>query len=177
MLARSQYPESPTTGHLGTGFSWFPCVYKRMLRWLPRLQVAPACFSCSPTDLNFLDPYFIFMYTHYNHCHRATAHLQLNILLLLLLLLLFSNRVLCCVMCLMLNHFFSLRPSLTENTVSVVKTVSSASTINSQRPKLGSNRRHGNQSVAVTHTNYTRWIRHWKYASCLITVRSLGCAK
>jgi len=27
------------------------------------------------------------MYTHYNHCHRATAHLQLNILLLLLLLL------------------------------------------------------------------------------------------
>jgi len=25
---------------------------------------------------------------HYNHCHRATAHLQLNILLLLLLLLL-----------------------------------------------------------------------------------------
>jgi len=26
------------------------------------------------------------MYMHYNHCHRATAHLQLNILLLLLLL-------------------------------------------------------------------------------------------
>jgi len=25
------------------------------------------------------------MYMHYNHCHRATAHLQLNILLLLLL--------------------------------------------------------------------------------------------
>jgi hypothetical protein len=22
MLARSQYPEGPTTGHLGTGFSW-----------------------------------------------------------------------------------------------------------------------------------------------------------
>jgi len=32
-------------------------------------------------------PYFIFMYTHYNHWHRMTAHLQLNILLLLLLLL------------------------------------------------------------------------------------------
>jgi len=28
------------------------------------------------------------MYTHYKHCHRATAHLQLDILLLLLLLLL-----------------------------------------------------------------------------------------
>jgi hypothetical protein len=53
-----------------------------MLRWFPRLPVATACFSCSPPDLNFLDPYFIFMYMHYNHCHRATAHLQLNILLL-----------------------------------------------------------------------------------------------
>ena len=26
LLARIQYPEGPTTGHLGTGFSWFPCV-------------------------------------------------------------------------------------------------------------------------------------------------------
>jgi len=51
MLARSQYPEGPTTVHLGTDFSWFPCVYKRMLRWFPRLQVATACFSCSPPDL------------------------------------------------------------------------------------------------------------------------------
>jgi len=25
-LARSQYPEGTATGHLGTGFSWFPCV-------------------------------------------------------------------------------------------------------------------------------------------------------
>jgi hypothetical protein len=31
--------------------------------------------------------YFIFMYMHNNHCHRVTAHLQLNILLLLLLFL------------------------------------------------------------------------------------------
>jgi hypothetical protein len=57
-------------------------------------------------------------------------------------------------MCLMLNHFFSHRPSVTESTVSVVKTVSSASANNSQRPKLGNNRRHGNQSVAVTHKHY-----------------------
>ena len=26
LLARSQYPEGTATGHLGTGFSWFPCV-------------------------------------------------------------------------------------------------------------------------------------------------------
>jgi len=25
MLARSQYPEGPATGHFDTGFSWFPC--------------------------------------------------------------------------------------------------------------------------------------------------------
>jgi len=24
-LARSQYSEGPATGHLDTGFSWFPC--------------------------------------------------------------------------------------------------------------------------------------------------------
>jgi len=35
LLARSQYPEGPATGHFDTGFSWFPCVYKRMLRWFP----------------------------------------------------------------------------------------------------------------------------------------------
>jgi len=26
LLARSQYPEGPATSHLGTGFSWVPCV-------------------------------------------------------------------------------------------------------------------------------------------------------
>ena len=26
LLARSQYSEGPATGHLETGFSWFPCV-------------------------------------------------------------------------------------------------------------------------------------------------------
>jgi len=31
LLARSQYPEGPATGHLDTGFSWFPCDYKQML--------------------------------------------------------------------------------------------------------------------------------------------------
>jgi len=54
LLARSQYPEGPATGHLDTGFSLFPCVYKRMLRRFPRFQVATTCFSYSPPDLNFL---------------------------------------------------------------------------------------------------------------------------
>jgi len=85
-LARSQYSEVPATGHLCTGVTWSPCVYKRMLRWLPRLQVATACFSCSPPDLNFLDPYFIFVYMHYNHCHLATAHLQLNIIIIIIII-------------------------------------------------------------------------------------------
>ena len=53
LLVRSQYPEGPATGHLDTGFSWFPCVYKRMLRWFPSFQVATTCFSCSPPDLKF----------------------------------------------------------------------------------------------------------------------------
>ena len=44
-----------------------------------------ACFSCSPPDLNFLDPYFIFLYMHYNHCHWATAHLQLNIIVIIII--------------------------------------------------------------------------------------------
>jgi hypothetical protein len=56
LLAGSQYPEGPATGHLGTGFSCFPCVQKRMLRWFPSLQVATAFFSFGPPDLNFLDP-------------------------------------------------------------------------------------------------------------------------
>ena len=51
-LARSQYSEGPATGHLDTGFSWFPCVYRLMPRWLPTSQVATTCFSCSPPDLN-----------------------------------------------------------------------------------------------------------------------------
>ena len=50
----------PATGHLDTGFSWFPCVYKQMLRWFPRFQVATTCFSCSPHDLNLLVTNFIF---------------------------------------------------------------------------------------------------------------------
>ena len=62
LLASSQYPEGPASGHLDTGFSWFPCVYKRMLRWFPSFQVATTCFSCSPPDLNFLVTYLIFVY-------------------------------------------------------------------------------------------------------------------
>jgi hypothetical protein len=58
LLARSQYPECPATGHFDTGFSWFLCVNKRMLRWFPSFQVATTYFSCSPPDLNSLVTFF-----------------------------------------------------------------------------------------------------------------------
>ena len=60
LLARSQYSEGPATGHLDAGFSWFPCVYKQMLKWFPTFQVATTCFLCSPPDLNILVTNFIF---------------------------------------------------------------------------------------------------------------------
>ena len=60
LLTRSQYSEGPATGHLDTGFSWFPCVYKQMLRWFPTFQVATTCFSYSPPNLNLLVTNFIF---------------------------------------------------------------------------------------------------------------------
>ena len=60
LLARSQYPEGPATGHLDTGFSGFPCAYKQMLRWFPRFQVATTCFSYSPPDLNLVITNFMF---------------------------------------------------------------------------------------------------------------------
>ena len=60
LLAISQYSEGPATDHLDTGFSWFPCAYKQMLRWFPRFQVATTCFSCSSPDLNLLVNNFIF---------------------------------------------------------------------------------------------------------------------
>ena len=38
LLAISQYSEGPATGHLDTGFCWFPCVHKQTLRWCPRYK-------------------------------------------------------------------------------------------------------------------------------------------
>ena len=64
LLARSQYPEGPATGHLDTGFSWFPSVYKRMLRWFPSFQVATTCLSCSPPELNFLITFFLSIFVY-----------------------------------------------------------------------------------------------------------------
>jgi len=55
--------EGPATGHLDTGFSWFPCVYKQMLRWFLRFQVATTCFSCSPPVLNLVLTIFMFVLT------------------------------------------------------------------------------------------------------------------
>ena len=60
LLPRSQNSEGPATDHPDRGFSWFPCVYKQMLRWLPKFQVATTCFPCSPPDLNLLLTNFVF---------------------------------------------------------------------------------------------------------------------
>jgi hypothetical protein len=49
----TMHPEGPATGHLDTGIPWFSSVFKQMPRWFPRFQVATACFSCSPPDLNY----------------------------------------------------------------------------------------------------------------------------
>ena len=69
LLARSQYPEGPAIGHLDTGFFWFPCVYKRMLRWFPSFQVATTCLSCSPSQLKFSSYFFSYLCT----CKITTA--------------------------------------------------------------------------------------------------------
>jgi hypothetical protein len=52
-LEVSVHPEGPATGHLDTGFPEFSSVFKQMLRFFPRFQVAIACFSCSLPDLNY----------------------------------------------------------------------------------------------------------------------------
>jgi hypothetical protein len=93
LLARSQYPEGPATGHLDTRFSWFPYVYKRMLRWFPSFPVATTCLSCSPPNLNSLVTFFSYFCT----CKITTAtgwqpNCSLLLLLLLLLLLYGSLR-------------------------------------------------------------------------------------
>jgi len=81
LLARSQYPEGTATGHLDMDFSWFPCVYKQMLRRFPTFQVATTCFSCSPPDLNLIS-YFVYMQN--NHCHRVTTQLQFIIIIIII---------------------------------------------------------------------------------------------
>jgi hypothetical protein len=63
LLARSQYPEGVATGHLDTGFSCFPYVYKRMLRWFPSFQIATTFLSYSPPDLNSLATFFPYLCT------------------------------------------------------------------------------------------------------------------
>jgi hypothetical protein len=77
LLAIRQYSEGPATGHLDTGFSWFPCVYKQRLRRFPTFQVATTCFSCSPPYLNLLVTNFIFRVHVKYHCHQMTTQLQL----------------------------------------------------------------------------------------------------
>jgi len=60
LLVISQDSEDPATDHIDTGFSWFPCAEKQMLRWFPIFQVATTCLSCSPPDLNLVVTNFMF---------------------------------------------------------------------------------------------------------------------
>jgi hypothetical protein len=62
LLARGQYSEGHATGQLDTGFSWFPRVFKQMLRWFPTLQVATTCLSCNPPDVNSVANQFHVLY-------------------------------------------------------------------------------------------------------------------
>ena len=46
-------------------FLGFPVsVYKRMLRWFPKLQVATACFSCSSPRFKYTRSLIMFMYMY-----------------------------------------------------------------------------------------------------------------
>ena len=49
-------------------------------------KICILCFSYSPPDLNFFDSYFILMYMHYNHCHRATVHLKLDTIIIIIII-------------------------------------------------------------------------------------------
>ena len=40
-LARSQYPEGPATGHIDTGFSWFPMCLQANAEMVPKF---PSCY-------------------------------------------------------------------------------------------------------------------------------------
>jgi len=67
LLARSQYSEGPATGHLDTGFSRFPCVYKQMLRWFPTFQVATTCSLSIHTHI----------WTYGSPCTHTYIHMNL----------------------------------------------------------------------------------------------------
>jgi hypothetical protein len=87
LLVRGQYSECPATGHLDTGFSWFPRALIQMLSWFPRLQVATRCFSCSPPDVNLVANQSHVLYVLNDHCHRVTTQLQLiNIIIMMIII-------------------------------------------------------------------------------------------
>ena len=45
---------------------------------VPKFQVATACFSCSPPDINLGVQFKVSCISVINHCHRVKAQLQLN---------------------------------------------------------------------------------------------------
>jgi NhaP-type Na+/H+ or K+/H+ antiporter len=56
-----------------------------MLGRFPTLQVAIACFSCSPPDLNFFDAYFIFTYV-YAQYPLPPSDSQLEVIIIIIII-------------------------------------------------------------------------------------------
>jgi hypothetical protein len=82
LLARGQYSEVHATGHLDTGFSWFPPVFKQML------QVSTLCFSCSRPDVNLVANQFHVFYVLNNHFHGVITQLPLISIIIIIIRLL-----------------------------------------------------------------------------------------
>jgi hypothetical protein len=62
LLARGQYSEGLATGHLDTGFSWFPLSLSKCCVGSQDSQVATTCFSYSPPDINLVANQFHVLY-------------------------------------------------------------------------------------------------------------------
>jgi hypothetical protein len=69
LLARSQYLEGPATGHLDTGFSWFPCVYKANAEMVPNIPSCHYMLLMQPSRLKFISNQFHILYK----CKITTA--------------------------------------------------------------------------------------------------------
>jgi len=99
LLARSQYSEGPAIGHLDTGFSWFPCVYKQMLRRFPTFQVVTTCFSCSPPDLNLVVTNFMFCLHVKKPLPPGNNPIEVNKYIIIIIIIRHYRKAFCFIVC------------------------------------------------------------------------------